>query len=427
MSNYDDPVQFSVESIILDDEIDITAQVVNLSIYENIYTPCITGEVLVMDTDGGELLEKGETQGERLEFNEKISFSLTNSNEEQLEFEGVMTGLRNQTSNDSKKIYLIEFSSIHARNNENIFVTKRFKEVSPEQVVNEMLDDKIGAQNIVLHGKGIPMNFVGSRRHPFDVIKYVCTHGLSNESSVTGEGEKGRNQKSKGTTGFLCWETREGYRFASINQIKDGDAGSLHSGFERKLMNKSLSMEEARKGIIDLSFNKVGNTQDKLRSGAFRNKCIVMDLDKGHYKEYTYDDETNMTEKQKKVAQKPTRYIVSTSANEKHNKECERAQPNTGDQRERSLGPNAVRQNTFDDQFGEFTIAPHFNIYAGDKIDARVGKVKSEKDGGFDEKNSGHYVIKAVAHHFFMTTRSAYTKLSTIRTTTQQDDASSTK
>ena len=52
-------------------------------------------------------------------------------------------------------------------------------------------------------------------------------------------------------------------------------------------------------------------------------------------------------------------------------------------------------------------------------------KMKNQTEGT-DKKHSGKYIIQAVSHHFFNDGK-AYTKVKTIRSTTQQDEASSAK
>ena len=129
--------------------------------------------------------------------------------------------------------------------------------------------------------------------------------------------------------------------------------------------------------------------------------------------------------KQKEAVKFPTRYLWKPYTNEKFMAGCEKAQANTGDQSRLCLAQNTVRQNTFDDQLGEFTLPPHFEMSAGDTIEVKISKVRSEKEGGYDKKHSGQYVIQEVAHHFMANNNKAYTKVSVLRTTKQQDDSSS--
>lgn len=417
---FSDPTQFQIESLTIDGH-DMVGMFLNVSLYENIYIPTITGEIMIMETDGGEFMEK-----KGIEFTEEIEFAFTNSLDHRLEFKGKLNGVKGEETKDSKRVYVVEFASHTASKNESTFVTKRFYEASPEGVVNEMLKDKIGAEEVTIFAKGEPMNFLGSRRKPFDVIKYVCTHGVTQESKAT-DNKQAYDETSKGTTGFLCWETTKGYRFASVDQVKNAEAGYEHDGFTKQLAQRNLSMEQAMKGVIDVTFPKIGNMQDKQRAGAFNHKTVLFDMDKGYYKEYTYEaDDKVATQKQLDGNPTPTRIMVKATSNERHNLECDASQPDKSDASRRYLGQNTVRQNTFDDQFGEFTLPPHFNMHAGDYINFKISKVKSEKEGGYDEKHSGRYIIKGVAHHLYNTGVS-YTRLSTIRSTINQDDATSKK
>lgn len=417
-NNFGNPTQFSIEKIMIEDY-DVTGMFVNIAIFENIYIPIISGNITMLETDGGEFMEK-----KGIEFTEEFSMEFTNALDEKLVFEGKLNGVKQEVTKDNKRMYLIEFAANQNNINEQRFVTKRFKNVKPEDVVSEMIKRLEGEEDQII-GTGEPMNFLGSRRKPCDIIKYVLTHGVTTESSATDNGQE-KTETSTGTTGFLCWQTLQGYRFASIDQIKNGEVGELHPDFTRHLANRGASMEEAMLQILDMKFPKIGNQHDKMRSGAYRSKSVLFDMDKGFYKEYEYVNEENMTEKQKEVNKSVSRFMCKATSNERHNLECNVEQIDTGDQTRRQLQQNNARQNTFDDQFGALTINPAFQIHAGDTIEIKVGKMESEREGGYDEKHSGTYVIKGVAHHL-NNTGNAYTVLSTIRTNLQQDDATSTK
>ena len=265
------------------------------------------------------------------------------------------------------------------------------------------------------------------RRKPVDVIKYVLTHGVSQKSEATDSGPGQKKEEAKGSTGFLCWETTEGFKFEPIDEITKGNVGQKHEGYKTMLVNRSNTMEELMKSIVQSDFTQIGDFQTKLRSGAFSGINVSFDMDTGEYKEYEFYNEENMTEEQKKALPKgkPTRYFMRPIDNQKFSNECEKAQPLTGDQSRAYLNQNAGRQNTFSDQTGEFTLYPQFNFHAGDSFDCQISKVKdSESQGGYDKKHSGQYIIEQVAHHLYADGR-AYTKIKTIRSTIQQDESSS--
>ena len=416
------PTQYILDDIKIDNK-GVRALFVSMSIYENIFIPAVTGEIMLLDTDGSGFMEK-----EGIEFLEDFTFTVRNANDEELTFEGHLNGLRDETVKDSKRVYVIEFCSKVVRENEQSFVTKKFDNVQPEEIISEMLDKKLKAENTNMMGQGKPMSFVGSRKKPLDVVKYVLTHGIATGKNTPNAGfkETGKPQEDevKGFTGFLCWETTKEFRFASIDEILAGEVGEKHTEFKRQLQNRSLSMEQTMKGIIDYEFPRLADNQSKLRSGAFKNTVISFDMDKGTYTEYTYEDDKHMTEKQKKAFDRTSRVISKPYLNERFSNECEKEKENVGDQSREYLSQNCIRQNTFDDQLGEFTLPPQLEMHAGDLIEVKLSKVESEKEGGYDEKHSGNYIIKGVAHHFFNDSE-GYTRISTIRSTTQQDDATS--
>ena len=180
------------------------------------------------------------------------------------------------------------------------------------------------------------------------------------------------------------------------------------------------------KNVIEFKFDQLqGDFQSKLRSGAFKNTVVSFDLDKGYYKEFTYDDTQNMTAKQREAGgDVPTRIMVRSYNNEQHQNSCEKATDNQFDQSREYLAQNTVRQNTANDQTGNFALPPSFTMRAGDAFNIKIPKVESEKGGGTDKKHSGKYIIKQVGHHFFQDGR-AYTKITTVRSTTQTDDTNS--
>lgn len=421
-NDFSDPTQFQLEDIKIDG-IGVTGLFAGLSIYENIYIPAVTGTLMLFETDGGNFIEENE-----IEFIEDISFRFKNAKDEVLEFEGHLNGLQNESVKDSKKIYVIDFVSKAVRENEQTFIVKKFDDVAPEEIINEMLEDRLQAEEVDNMVTGKPMSFVGSRKKPLDIIKYVLTHGVAQDQNAPSAGftESGEPQEDEtsGFTGFLCWETTEGYRASSIQQLLNKEVGTTHDDYVKKLANRGESMEDVMKGIIDYEFPKIANQQDKMRSGGYRNKVVSFCIDKGTYTEYDYSEESHMTDKQKAAITKPTRILSKIYNNERFNNDCERAQENTGDQSREYLAQNTARQNTFDDQLGHFTIPPNFEMHAGDTIEVKLSKVESEKDGGYDEKQSGYYAIKGIAHHFMVDQR-AYTRISTVRSTTQTDDQSS--
>ena len=424
-SYFSDPSQFQNVRIAIDGK-DIRGLFLSISIFEDIYRPCVTGNITITDADGatdqGSFIEKF-----NLEFIEPISLQFKNANGETLAFDGVLNGLRNEYVKSGLKYYCVDFTSNSVRENEKQFVTESFRDTSPQAIVQQMIQ-KVGG-NLASNAQGKNMQYLGSRRRPLDIVRYVCTHGLSQQTEAT-EQEDQLNEEAKGSTGFLCWETTEGYNFETIDDVLAGKSGTQHTGFKTLLANNNLSLEQLMKSIVKVDFDQIGDFQTKLRSGAFGGTNISFDMDTGVYKEYTFYNDDNMTEKQKQYFGSNgtvSRFFMKPVDNQKFSNDCQKAQPLTGDQSRGYINQNAGRQNTFSDQTGHFTLYPSFSIKAGDTFECKVNKIKGERaQGDPDKKHSGRYVVQAVGHHFFADGK-AYTKLKTIRSTIQQDEPTSTQ
>ena len=427
-TSFDLPTQFSIDKVKIKD-IDVTGLFIGLEYFESIFTPASGGTLLIYDTDGAGLRTRYE-----LEFIEEIEFEFTNARDEKLEFKGVMNGIRNESVFQQKKMFCIDFTTEQVRKNEGNFVYKAFRNLTPEEISKEMVE-KIGGKidDSGWVGKGQKMTFLGARKRPNEVIRTCLTGGIAEDlqkpSATSYNPSQAQPQKgeTKGSTGFYCWQTLDGYRFASVNDLLSGNVGKEHEEYVLRLQNQSLSMDETMQSIIEYDFPQLGDFQTHQRAGAFKNKLISFNISTGQYQELVTGDNPNATEKQKEQnGEEPTRVMSKPYIPERYQNSCEKAAPDYWDQSRKTLAQGAQRLNTFNDQIGKFTLAPQFTMRAGDCINVKINKIESEKEGGVDEKHSGKYTVAKVGHHFGVDGKS-YTRVTTIRSTIQQDDASSNK
>ena len=398
-----------------------------VEIFENLYMPVIFGTIVLLDSDSVNFIANHDIQGV-----EDIEFEFTSAKDEVLEFKGKLNGVRNKTSAQGKIIYAIDFTAEQLRKNEGSLVTQRYKNQTPGEVCQDLIEEKLEGEidTAFFDGEGLPMNFLGCNKRPTECIKYAITKGVpNNNSEVTGAEKDEKKGEAKGTSGYLCWQTLDGYRMMSIDKIKAGNGGNNAGEFIRRLQQHGLSLEESVNSIIDYEFKELGDFQAKLRSGAFKTKNVFINIDTGQYQELLMEADNQMTWKDKEQLDHIPFTVVTSTILESEIYElmCEKANDvDYWDPERKSLAQNAVNQNTFDDQTGSFTLAPQFTMRAGDTFDAKIPNVEVEKGPGYDEKTTGRYICKGVSHHIFFDAQPAgYTKITTVRTTVQQDDASS--
>ena len=422
MSNFTYPTQFKINHIKIDG-VDIMGLFLSLEIFENIFIPVVSGSIQFMDTDGGGFIDDN-----KIEFNEDFEFSIINASDETMTFKGVLNGVANEMSNKNQKIYTVDFVTKEMRKNEMTFVSEKISD-TPQNVVIDMAE-RMGGKLNTTGSDGKKMEFVAGRWKPLHIIKHVLSHGVSFNSQASDNG-KSTEETASGTTGFLCWQTigrQNEFRFCTVDELLKG-AYENHGKYRMQMNMGGDGLEHAMMSILEYSFKDMGDIQTKMKSGAFKCKLLSFDMDTGLYKEFDQDGEELMTEKQKKIVTDVTRIMMVPFSNDRFAPDCEPAQENTGDQSREYLTQNNVRQNTFNDQTGTFTLYPQFKIHAGDIIEVKINKIKSgENQNGYEEnqKHSGKYVVKQIGHHFTADGR-AFSKVTTIRSTLQQDKQTARK
>ncbi len=150
-SDFSNPTQFKVDTFEIDG-VDVVGLFMTLSIYENIFSPVITGNITIFDTDGSGFVEDNE-----IEFLEEFKFSFKNAKDETIEFEGVLNGLTNKMIKDSKKIYNVDFTSKSVRQNESKFIWNYYYHIC--QRSRNILKIENYVWKMILYVKDVMVNF----------------------------------------------------------------------------------------------------------------------------------------------------------------------------------------------------------------------------------------------------------------------------
>ena len=260
------PSQFKIEHIKIADK-DVTGLYLSLEIFENIFIPVVTGKITIVDGDTAAFVDK-----EKIEFNEPISISITSSKGEEFKFEGHINGVAGEVTEKDKRAYVLDFTSKEMRENDQKFITKRFKTKKADEILKEMVEEVTGEMNATdLTTK--PLEFISSRWKPFQVVKYVLTHAVTDKAKASDKDSKNQEEESKGTTGLLMWQVNKKgkteYRMTSVDNLMEG-AFEDHGPFEMKQASSDASTSSPYDTIVGLNFKNVGDIQTKMTSGAFR-------------------------------------------------------------------------------------------------------------------------------------------------------------
>ncbi len=422
MTEFSFPTQYVFEEANIEGvEESIQGLIQSLHIFENIYYGGITGHVVIADGDSAGLIKNS-----NLEFVEKFTFKCKNALEEVLEFDGYLNGLRNEQTNQRKKLYTIDFVSKSVRRNScSQRITKSYSGETPSDIADEMTEIlKSEVSGAGKSGEGIFMT--GGNRTPLDIMKFVCNNGVATEEAKLSDKKNSTEQEVTGSSGFFYWETLDGYRFASIKEVSEGKSFNEFTDYYLRMGRTSKSMDDMMNSVMDYEFPKISDFQNKLESGSLKSLLTSLDMDTGKYLEIIYTATDGMTEKQKKLALEcdPQRVFNRVYMNEDRNNKCEKAKSNEFDKSRKSLQLNSSAQHTFSDQHGKFTLPPRYSMRAGDLFEVKIASTTLENMTEFEEKHSGKYIIKQVGHHMFINGQS-YTKIATIRNNKQQNDQTS--
>lgn len=411
-NNIQYPTQFSIGDITIEGK-SIVGLFTSIEIFENIGISGITGTITLIDTDGAEG-EESFFEANDIQFCEPIEFDFTNGLDQTLTFTGNLNNLRSEIYTPPRRIYTIDFVSEAVHKNEMNFVHKKFNNQSPNNIVTDMVELLDGS--ITTKSDGNNMTFLGVSRKPLKVIKHIVNHAVTSEAEVTND-EENTEQKASGGSGFMFWETLDGFRFCPTDELLKGDSAAFTEwpDFISTLSNTNDPIEETMKHIMDAEFPRISDYHSKLRTGQLKSTHKSFDMNTGQYREVTYEGDKVSSQKLIDACIAPTRILSTLKNNEKHSNDCKKTEDGLDDQSENYLTQTIAKQNSFNHAIGRLTLAPHFEMRAGDVIDITINKTNSQDSiGKSDEKKSGKYVLKQVSHHLF-SSGEAYTKATIVR------------
>ena len=248
--------------------------------YESIDSPFVRLDVTILDTVnyaeslfGDEMIHIG--------FNTfASSLGGSDKNRETLAYDMQIYKISNVIKDERAKVCTINCISPQAYLNE---ANRAFGSFGPltgkNDIVKEMCKKYLKCENKIKHVGALEectsMNMISPNWRPVDVISYIS------DKVVRKKQGKGKASKKKGKkviqSGFLFYETKQGFNWRSIDDLCEQDALATFSYTQKNIGSADPYTQWAN--IEDLSFPDRTNHLEKMRTGLYKTVTYGMVVD----------------------------------------------------------------------------------------------------------------------------------------------------
>jgi hypothetical protein len=423
-----------IESNDQEQRIDLTGSVVGFEYYEDIFSPIVTAKLKIVNTGNSASTEKDTSKqslynglpirgGERLALkikpNTKTNIALDFSSKvENYFYVSSITDVISETQKESFTLHLVPREAI---TNETVRVTRKYPTtLSIDGSVEKILKEVLMTKNIgEIDKTSNKYGFIGNMRKPFTILTWLASKSVPIASK-------------DGTSGFLFYQTKEGFNFRSIDEMnkQSSKATYVYSEASQSYTEDNQKVNNDFK-ILNYFIDRNQNLIEKLRLGTYASyRMFFNPLDfkfskpeEGVFKQSDYEKSTeNLGDRlklpkvsdgsDKTLGDIPSRMItqildigtleqdVSTSTNSDPQK---------------YQSQSLMRYNSLFTQQLNVIVPLNTNLNAGNIIECNFPKISSSDKKEFDQETSGLYMIKELCHHF--DTESSYTSMKLLRDT----------
>ena len=264
----------------------------NITYFVSIKSPAISLSLNIIDVD--QLISRqGITGGEYLSLRIKVE-----GYDKEFEIKPdkhllMLNSVKDVMTSASKQVATLEFVSVEAIINETSRVNQRFTG-NVTDTVKKLLKDKKGIKtkkNLDSDQATNSYSFVGNLKRPFDTIQWLCS----------------KSQSSKDGSGFLFFETLDGYVFKSIESLLDGKAVEYKK-------SETPDGEQSGLTILENNLNQTSDIGMSCRMGMYANKTIYINIDNATLKTVDFRIESLKLKKPPKLPngleKNPTRLML---------------------------------------------------------------------------------------------------------------------
>jgi|TARA_R100000482_G_C5128891_1_gene150562 hypothetical protein len=418
-----DPSQYEeilIESNDQSNSVDLRLGVQSIDYYEDIFSPTITAKIVVTTTGNavngksiynGLPLRGGERVSLKIKANTKTNPGLDFSDPTQYLY---VSSITNVVSNNQVESFVLNLCSREAITNETARVPVKFPTSLPiSSSVEKVIKDYIRTtKNVEVDKTMNKYGFIGNMRKPYSVIVWLAAKSVPD---------------SKGTAGFVFYETKSGLKFKSLDKLITQEPKETY------MATQVVNAPEVQDfQITKYAVDRNQHMLEKLRLGTYASQRMYWNpldgkfttQDKGLFKLGDYvDDAKNLGEKltlpkvdensEKDLGDIPTRMI--TGVIDVGTTEIGVSYDDKNADPFKYQSQALMRYNIMFTQSMTIEIPNNTNLEAGDLIECNFPVVTTNETKEFDTEQSGLYMIKELCHHY--DTEGSWTTLKLIRDT----------
>ena len=427
------------------DNVSLSGGLVRLQYWESILQDTVRASVVFADS-GNSINDKSVVDGLPIVGQERVVIRITDHNGVQLDFSGdsslyvnKVTPIENDSTKSATHLDLVSKEYIM---NEKIRLNKRF-----DGKISESIDTILTGEEYLNTQKDVEVdvtsnnfNFIGNNRKPFYTLNWLSKRGVPNSPGADGN-----------TAGFLFWETSEGFKFKSIDNLLSSSANPQQKSI---IFNQSVDKEEIPAGYdvkaLEYSVDNKINVQDKLKMGTYSNRIVTFDPFSCFYEVVAPNAGASSTPSQNSSG--PTnipgnqRHLTTAGRSlpllnrefdiEGNNQDFTRTTyvlldkgvlPIGNDAKEQLkkskdsnfiakmvLNQSIMRMNQLFSAATTVTIPGDFSLHAGQSVFVDAPSLESDtSNDDVNDQSGGLYIIADLCH--FITPKETYTKLNLIR------------
>lgn len=266
------PGTYEIKKLTIADSVDVKWLMVELNIYEDLMSPCMTGDITIVDTKNlvaNEPIVEGDVVEVNLACNsdDKAQGSV-DGGEIKAKFE-IIKIMNRQKTKDNQQLYTLKFASAGWSNNVRSRISRAYKQKKYSEMVKDIFDSKftgrfsgltenIQEKDITIEDTDGTFNAIIPRWKPLTCFSWLA----------------GRSTKGEACN-FLFWEDKDAFHFESIEKLMKGDSVADYSVVIKNTNDTGASQYLA---ISDYEYMDTGEVLYYGLEGMFGNRMIMHDI-----------------------------------------------------------------------------------------------------------------------------------------------------